>query len=58
MAKSIKERDNDRNERNKKAGLNKITAWIPASKRDEFLQLAARLVAEHKAELEKGCPDE
>lgn len=58
MAKSIKERDNDRNERNKKAGLTKITAWIPASKRDEFLQLAARLVAEHKAELEKGCPDE
>lgn len=58
MAKSIKERDNDRNERNKKAGLAKITAWIPASKRDEFLQLAARLVAEHKAESSKDCPDE
>lgn len=58
MAKSIKDRDNDRNERNKKAGLTKITAWIPASKRDEFLQLAARLVAEHKSESSKDCPDE
>jgi hypothetical protein len=58
MAKSIKERDNDRNERNKKAGLTKITAWIPASKRDEFLQLAAAWIAEHKAKLEKDCPDE
>jgi hypothetical protein len=38
--------------------LHKVTAWIPANKRDEFLQLAARWVAEHKAELDKGCPDE
>ncbi len=58
MAKSIRERDNDRNERNKKAGLTKVTAWIPVSKRDEFLQLASRLVAEHKAESSKDCPDE
>ena len=58
MAKSIKERDNERNERNRKAGLTKITAWIPANRRDEFLQLAARLVAEHKAESSKDCPDE
>lgn len=58
MAKSANERNKARNERNKNAGLTKITAWIPANKRDEFLQLAARWVAEHKAELDKGCPDE
>lgn len=58
MAKSANERNKARNERNKEAGLHKVTAWIPANKRDEFLQLAARWVAEHKAELDKGCPDE
>ena len=58
MAKSVNERNAARVERNKKVGLMKVTAWIPANKRDEFLQLAARWVAEHKAELDKGCPDE
>ena len=58
MAKDQNQRNRERIERNKKAGLMKVTAWIPAHKRDEFLQLAARLVTEHKAELEKGCPDE
>lgn len=58
MAKSVNERNAARVERNKKAGLMKVTVWIPADKRDEFLQLAARWVAEHKAELDKGCPDE
>ena len=58
MAKSVNERNAARIERNKKAGLMKVTAWIPADKRDEFLQLAAAWIAEHKAKLEKDCPDE
>ena len=58
MAKDQNQRNRDRIERNKKAGLMKVTAWIPASKRDEFLQLAAQWIAEHKAKLEKVCPDE
>jgi hypothetical protein len=58
MAKSVNERNAARVERNKKAGLMKVTAWIPADKRDEFLQLAAAWIAEHKAKLEKDCPDE
>lgn len=58
MAKSVNERNAARVERNKKAGLHKVTAWIPASKRDEFLQLAAAWIAEHKAKSEKACPDE
>jgi hypothetical protein len=58
MAKSVNERNASRVERNKKAGLKKVTAWIPADKRDEFLQLAAQWLAEHKAALEKVCPDE
>jgi hypothetical protein len=58
MAKSANERNKARTERNKEAGLHKVTAWIPASKRDEFLQLAAAWIAEHKAKLEKDCPDE
>ena len=58
MAKSVNERNAARVERNKKAGLMKVTAWIPADKRDEFLQLAAQWLAEHKAALEKVCPDE
>lgn len=58
MAKSANERNAARVERNKKAGLAKVTAWIPAGKRAEFLQLAARWVAEHKTKSEKVCPDE
>ena len=58
MAKSANERNKARTERNKNAGLHKVTAWIPASKRDEFLQLAAAWIAEHKAKSEKVCPDE
>lgn len=58
MAKSVNERNKARTERNKNAGLHKVTAWIPASKRDEFLQLAAAWIAEHKAKSEKVCPDE
>ena len=58
MAKDQNQRNRDRIERNKKAGLLKVTAWIPASKRDEFLQLAAQWIAEHKAKSEKFCPDE
>ena len=58
MAKSVKERSAARDERNKKAGLMKVTAWIPASKRNEFLQIAAQWIAEHKAKLEKVCPNE
>lgn len=58
MAKSVNERNAARVERNKKAGLMKVTAWIPADKRDDFLQLAAAWIAEHKAKLEKDCPDE
>ena len=58
MAKSVNERNAARVERNKKAGLLKVTAWIPADKRDEFLQLAAAWIAEHKAKSEKVCPDE
>ena len=58
MAKDQNQRNRDRIERNKKAGLMKVTAWIPASKRNEFLQLAAQWIAEHKAKLEKVCPDE
>lgn len=58
MAKSVNERNAARVERNKKAGLMKVTAWIPADKRDEFLQLAAAWIAEHKAKSEKVCPDE
>ena len=58
MAKSAKERSAARDERNRKAGLCKVSTWIPECKRDEFLQLAAQLVAEHKAKLEKVCPDE
>lgn len=58
MAKSVNERNAARVERNKKAGLMKVTAWIPAPRRDEFLQLAAQWLAEHKAALEKVCPDE
>lgn len=58
MAKSVNERNAARVERNKKAGLMKVTAWIPECKRAEFLQLAAQWIAEHKAKLEKVCPDE
>lgn len=58
MAKDQNQRNRDRIERNKKAGLLKVTAWIPANKRDEFLQLAAAWIAEHKAKSEKVCPDE
>ena len=58
MAKDQNQRNRDRIERNKKAGLMKVTAWIPASKRDEFLQLAAQWIAEHKAKLKKVCPVE
>ena len=58
MAKSVNERNAARVERNKKAGLMKVTAWIPADKRDEFLQLAAAWIAEHKSKAEKVCPDE
>jgi hypothetical protein len=58
MAKSVNERNAARVERNKKAGLMKVTAWIPADKRDDFLQLAAAWIAEHKAKSEKVCPDE
>ena len=58
MAKSVNERNAARIERNKKAGLMKVTAWIPADKRDDFLQLAAAWIAEHKAKSEKVCPDE
>ena len=58
MAKSVNERNAARVERNKQAELMKVTAWIPADKRDEFLQLAAQWLAEHKAALEKVCPDE
>ena len=58
MAKSVNERNAARVERNKKAGLMKVTAWIPADKRDDFLQLAAAWIAEHKAKSEKDCPDE
>ena len=58
MAKDQNQRNRDRIERNKKAGLMKVTAWIPASKRNEFLQLAAQWIAEHKAKLEKVCPVE
>jgi hypothetical protein len=58
MAKSVNERNAARVERNKKAGLMKVTSWIPAGKRDEFLQLAVAWIAEHKAKSEKVCPDE
>ena len=58
MAKSAKERSAARDERNKKAGLCKISTWIPECKRAEFLQLAAQWITEHKAKLEKVCPDE
>lgn len=58
MAKDQNQRNRDRITRNKEAGLMKVTAWIPASKRDEFLQLAAQWIAEHKAKSEKVCPDE
>ena len=58
MAKSVNERNAARVERNKKAGLMKVSAWIPAGRREEFLQLAAAWIAEHKAALEKACPDE
>ena len=58
MAKDQNQRNRERIERNKKAGLMKVTAWIPADKRDDFLQLAAQWLAEHKAALEKVCPDE
>ena len=58
MAKSVNERNRDRIARNKEAGLMKVTAWMPADKRDEFLQLAAAWIAEHKAKSEKVCPDE
>ena len=58
MAKSVNERNAARVERNKKAGLMKVTAWIPSDKRDEFLQLAAAWIAEHKSKAEKVCPDE
>ena len=58
MAKDQNQRNRDRIARNKEAGLMKVTAWIPADKRDEFLQLAAAWIAEHKAKSEKVCPDE
>ena len=58
MAKSVNERNAARVERNKKAGLMKVTAWIPADKRAEFLRLAAAWIAEHKSKAEKVCPDE
>lgn len=58
MAKDQNQRNRDRIARNKEAGLIKVTAWIPAHKRDEFLQLAAAWIAEHKAKSEKVCPDE
>ena len=58
MAKDQNQRNRDRIERNKKAGLKKVTAWIPECRREEFLQLAAAWIAEHKAKSEKVCPDE
>ena len=58
MAKSVNERNAARVERNKKAGLKKVTAWIPECRREEFLQLAAAWIAEHKAKSEKVCTDE
>ena len=58
MAKSVNERNRDRIARNKEAGLMKVTAWIPECRREEFLQLAAAWIAEHKAKSEKVCPDE
>ena len=58
MAKDQNQRNRDRIARNKESGLMKVTAWIPADKRDEFLQLAAAWIAEHKAKSEKVCPDE
>ena len=41
MAKDQNQRNRERIERNRKAGLMKVTAWIPECRRDEFLQLAA-----------------
>lgn len=58
MAKDQNQRNRDRIARNKEAGLMKVTAWIPECRREEFLQLAAQWLAEHKAALEKVCPDE
>ena len=58
MAKDQNQRNRERIERNKKAGLMKVTAWIPECRREEFLQLAAAWIAEHKTKSEKVCPDE
>ena len=58
MAKDQNQRNRDRIERNKNAGLMKVTTWIPECKRGEFLQLAAAWTAEHKSKAKKACPDE
>lgn len=53
MAKSNKERSAERDRRNREAGLYKAGAWIPLSKKDEFLALVKLWMDEHNANVKE-----
>lgn len=55
MAKSSKERSADRDIRNRKNGLYRTNAWIPASRKDEFLAIVSKWMSEHKTNIEESC---
>ena len=55
MAKSNKERSALRDKRNRENGLCKAGAWIPASRKDEFLALVKVWMREHEAQASEYC---
>ena len=55
MAKSNKERSALRDKRNRENGLHKACAWIPASRKDEFLDLVKVWMREHEAQAHEYC---
>lgn len=55
MAKSNKERSALRDKRNRENGLYKAGAWIPISRKDEFLALVKVWMREHEAQAMTDC---
>ena len=55
MAKSNTERSADRDKRNRDAGLYRTNAWMPASRKLEFLAMVKLWMDEHVAAMKEDC---
>lgn len=58
MSKSNRERSAARDKRNRENGLYKAGAWIPISRKEEFLALVKLWIVEHEANLKEVCNHE